>query len=78
MWFEALTSHGLISTVRHFFFTILPRKVHYLFSYFEKSGKKIGHPQKKLFDTPLKREIQQWINHGITYIANKVTVKHKE
>ena len=24
----------------------LPRKVHYLFSYFEKSGKKVGHPQK--------------------------------
>ena len=53
MLFEALTSHGLISTVRHFFIIILPGKVHYLFSYFEKSGKKVGHPQKSCLTPPL-------------------------
>ena len=37
-----------------FFIIILPRKVHYLFSYFEKSGKKIGHPQKSCFTPPLR------------------------
>ena len=37
-----------------FFIIILPRKVHYLFSYFEKSGKKMGHPQKSCLTPPLR------------------------
>ena len=37
-----------------FFYIILPRKVQYLFSYFEKSGKKIGHPQKSCLTPPLR------------------------
>ena len=32
---------------------MLPRKVHYLFSYFEKIGEKIGHPQKSCLTPPL-------------------------
>ena len=36
------------------FFIILPRKVHYLFSYFEKSGEKVGHPQKSCLTPPLR------------------------
>ena len=43
------------------FFIILPRKVHYLFSYFEKSGKKIGHPQKSCLTPPLRGGGAAWI-----------------
>ena len=37
-----------------FFIIILPRKVHYLFRSFEKSGKKVGHPQKSCLTPPLR------------------------